>query len=1134
MKTLKLFQKMSIKLLMAGLLILLMAQEGMAISPQIAIFNSSITNQLNQHNNVTDSLDVGGYYSNTISHVAQVKVIEEWANAYGISFVELNESQIESGVLLSSGLPTYPIIIIPYVSVASSSTETALLNYMNVGGNVLNFGLLGKYDTDVLDTTPHENEMLNLSNVTASALYNPEIGQIFNATSSTISVISLTSIYRTGSPPPLIINLTTTQLVNGWYYPTDTVLKSITVPYKVFSDSSTYSPQTSVMMEFNVTGLTPGTTYAIVFNGNSTGVANSGNRYMLQTVKSGALTYTQGNMSYNNSGTWTKLLSTQTNSFFGVFNGTVRSTPLLFAQTGITLNDNLNLSNSGFYLNPYYGFQFATKGADIRGNISVINTTSALTSDILAQNSSNFKRVGHFYNLTSANTVLALNLTSSYSNAYGLNSTEMLPLIIETNYGSGRFIEVPIVREFATVNEVDNSLLFHQILKNSINSSFNRLDIPFIYKSWYPIGYSSAFVGMRVDSDSYSAPNIDSILINTTSRGYRLYFYAGASLSSASYNQTLLNIQNNGSVVGMHYDTTHQGPDEIGNTTWDGNWTHFWTYIDAVTGGNYSTGGYTKKTFVSPSFHAMKYNSAKNISDKMTYTGETNIIPYPHRFISDDFYYNASNEDLHTNLSLIEYPVTTYINNSLSILALDTTVYTQSNIDEAVQWNYGNGFLLNYYNHAANAQTALNVQMYYTALANYSDIWVTDLDNMTDYINNRYNYSISPSYSSGLLSLNITGTNTGYANVTIHDTKLFRNGTTYLKNGLSYLYIYPNNVSTQVNASITPSASSITINITTYNSTSINFTATNTTSNQTFNASIGNDTFPITNGQSYQITKNGVFQQTVTASGGYANFTNIACCSDFEITKNSVNFTFSNIAQTEPQIYQSSQSNRISAQISDSDGSISSVLVGITYLGYESNYSMTNSSGTWIYDFRSGVPGTYTVSGLYATDNASGTNSTTTGLSFVVVPLQQGGNGGSSGGSPNVTVSPTPTVTGTPKPTATQSPLIPVKIPDKVTIPQMNPKVTSFVNAMGVQLSGLNTAISTVIASNPVSTSISNQISTTSQWIDSYIATIFRSDNFFAGSTVEDFMNKLTPNQWQIAGVIAIFLLLLMIEKRNK
>ena len=120
------------------------------------------------------------------------------------------------------------------------------------------------------------------------------------------------------------------------------------------------------------------------------------------------------------------------------------------------------------------------------------------------------------------------------------------------------------------------------------------------------------------------------------------------------------------------------------------------------------------------------------------------------------------------------------------------------------------------------------------------------------------------------------------------------------------------------------------------------------------------------------------------------------------VVSNRVDFSFSNISLSETQIYQSSQATVVSVDINDSDGYISSAIVGITYLGVEFNYSMTGGNDTWTYSFKSGVPGTYTLTHIYATDNASGTNSTTSSLQFVVVPVTSSGS--SSGSSAPIQV----------------------------------------------------------------------------------------------------------------------------------
>jgi len=132
----------------------------------------------------------------------------------------------------------------------------------------------------------------------------------------------------------------------------------------------------------------------------------------------------------------------------------------------------------------------------------------------------------------------------------------------------------------------------------------------------------------------------------------------------------------------------------------------------------------------------------------------------------------------------------------------------------------------------------------------------------------------------------------------------------------------------------------------------------------------------------------------------YSNWSNI-----YDIRYNLVNFSFTNKSVSETQIYQSSQSTRIKVDVNDSDGYIKNVSVGITFNSVQTNYTMTGGNDTWIYDFKSGVPGVYSMSNFYATDNESGINSSTSTLQFIVVPVIAGGSS-----APAPIVTPTPIV----------------------------------------------------------------------------------------------------------------------------
>lgn len=157
----------------------------------------------------------------------------------------------------------------------------------------------------------------------------------------------------------------------------------------------------------------------------------------------------------------------------------------------------------------------------------------------------------------------------------------------------------------------------------------------------------------------------------------------------------------------------------------------------------------------------------------------------------------------------------------------------------------------------------------------------------------------------------------------------------------------------------------------------------------------------------------GTYYFQINVSDGYGSISSKDFVVDVLNVTNLVNFTFSNESVSESQIYQNTQSNRISVDVNDSDGYITAVEVGILLSGVETNYSMTGGNDTWIFDFISSVTGTFTVNNFYATDNEGGTNSSPSSLIFTVVPVQ-GGSAPEGGGSPpgqGNTSTPTPTAT---------------------------------------------------------------------------------------------------------------------------
>jgi len=77
------------------------------------------------------------------------------------------------------------------------------------------------------------------------------------------------------------------------------------------------------------------------------------------------------------------------------------------------------------------------------------------------------------------------------------------------------------------------------------------------------------------------------------------------------------------------------------------------------------------------------------------------------------------------------------------------------------------------------------------------------------------------------------------------------------------------------------------LTINSYTSSQISFTATNTTTDQKMNITVFNGTFIVVNGKKYEIKKDGIVQQTKTASDNKVVFTDIPVGSDYVITEES-------------------------------------------------------------------------------------------------------------------------------------------------------------------------------------------------------------------------------------------------------
>ena len=145
------------------------------------------------------------------------------------------------------------------------------------------------------------------------------------------------------------------------------------------------------------------------------------------------------------------------------------------------------------------------------------------------------------------------------------------------------------------------------------------------------------------------------------------------------------------------------------------------------------------------------------------------------------------------------------------------------------------------------------------------------------------------------------------------------------------------------------------------------------------------------NDQSYNESQSREFTLTPTENTEDVIITTSS--TDYDITiityPSDNNFTFSNLAYTSP--IKEYEPSTITVDINDSDGIINSAIIKIQ----GSNYTMQYISGDqWRYIYSSGIITNHYITNIYATDNASGTNSTTYTTDYISILSRAGAGGG--------------------------------------------------------------------------------------------------------------------------------------------
>lgn len=291
-------------------------------------------------------------------------------------------------------------------------------------------------------------------------------------------------------------------------------------------------------------------------------------------------------------------------------------------------------------------------------------------------------------------------------------------------------------------------------------------------------------------------------------------------------------------------------------------------------------------------------------------------------------------------------------------------------------------------------------------------------------ISNGYNVSIGTLLSIKPIATDADNDTPIFSNITTKGTFYPANGTLLWTPGVgdSGIYNWMINV-TDNNGSTSSKSFSVSVNNSAPGTpTDVAATTGNFYVNTTWNSSINTNTFNVsTNGIWSNGTANTSKNSTLPPHA-YQNLTIFA----YNLSSNQLSTpayintqipnnvpTIGNLSQSDISIYASSGLNTIQiTNVNDADNDSLNVTVGISFLGFETNYTMTNAANTstWYYVFSTGVTGFYTISHIYAQDNQSAMLITNYSTQFevatapVTIVVPPGGGGGGTSERSYVTI----------------------------------------------------------------------------------------------------------------------------------
>ncbi len=360
------------------------------------------------------------------------------------------------------------------------------------------------------------------------------------------------------------------------------------------------------------------------------------------------------------------------------------------------------------------------------------------------------------------------------------------PLLTVKNYGQGQFIYYGAFQPLIGHGDYDPGMYAYLILRKAIEWAFESDRLPIVKVSPWPYQYDAAFIVRHdFENDQSAIRSIESSAQFEHALGVKGdYFFCTGALREDMVGDPVAiaglrsAVSNYGATIGSHnggyknpvntslsptdFDYWHWGPDEALDTVQPG-------YPLASSPPGYSSGKSYAYESIKISFQDIEgwlagldngrpgcgsggtcprlwaapyFNSTRDDSDDIldqlgaAVAGEQKIGPFPHKTLS---YKTPGKYYAPLTLPVSDW----YAGTSIPTALEDLTVVSMQN---AVDFYYGIGALINLYGHVPSSNTGSVEQEYVTYAASKPGLWKSNSIGIYDWSTARSNIAITPAY----------------------------------------------------------------------------------------------------------------------------------------------------------------------------------------------------------------------------------------------------------------------------------------------------------------------------------------------------------------------------------------------------